>query len=87
LGTVLLDQNQSDEAITTFRKAIELIPKSNEEAYADAYTGLGKALMQQNKLQEAIKAFEDALAISPNFAKAQKNLQQATKLLQQSATE
>ena len=57
------------EAITAFRKAIEVKPD-----YADALNNLGAVLFRQGKLVEAEAAFRRAIELKPGLADAHSNL-------------
>lgn len=50
---------------------------------ADALYNLGNSLAQQQKYQQAIEAYQQALAKSPQFDKAQQNLETVKKALEQ----
>ena len=69
LGIALLGQARLDEAITEFKEAISLRPKSG-----DAYNGLGEALMRQGRLDEAVELFHKAVNLRPDLAVARNNL-------------
>ncbi len=50
-----------DEAIESYRKAIELDPD-----YFDAWHALGMAYLRANRIQDAIEAGKHAVEINPN---------------------
>jgi tetratricopeptide (TPR) repeat protein len=71
LGVALNANRQYDEAISSFRKAIELDPKS-----AVAYSNLARALHAKDQLDEAIACYEKAIALDPKDAVAHFNFGQ-----------
>jgi protein O-mannosyl-transferase len=68
-GNALFQKGQVDEAITHYRKALEIQP-----GYTEALNNLGNALLQKGQLDEAIAQFQRVLEIQPGFAKAHYNL-------------
>ena len=58
-----------DEAISHYRKALDLKP-----AYAQAHYNLAIALVQKGRLDEAIAHYERAVEISPAYFDARNNL-------------
>jgi len=64
LGNTYFDAERWDDAITWYRKAIELDPKN-----ADASTDLGVSLYYSNRADEALAQFEHSLKISPTHTK------------------
>lgn len=70
LGYVLKDQGKLSEAITCFRKALEIKPD-----YAEACCyNQGYVFYDQGDLGEAITCYEKALEIKPDYAEAYHNL-------------
>ena len=69
LGSVLAKKGRLDEAVTRFRKALEVKPD-----HAGAHNGLGVVLRSQGKLVEAIHHYRRALQIAPDHADAYCNL-------------
>jgi tetratricopeptide (TPR) repeat protein len=61
-GLKLQKQNQLDQALAQFSKAIQLYPE-----YFQALTDRGNLLMQQNKLNEAEADFERSLQINAKY--------------------
>lgn len=61
--------DSDDEAISAYRKAIELDPK-----LAAAYTNLGNLYYQRREREEARRAFETACALEPEQPQARYNL-------------
>jgi tetratricopeptide (TPR) repeat protein len=58
MGVAYATQGRWDEAITAYRKALEI-----NSSYGDAMTNLGQALWQVNKRDEAVASLEKALNI------------------------
>lgn len=75
LGTALAQKGQVDEAIVSFRKAIELDLK-----YAGAHANLGGALMTKGDLDGGIASFRKAIELDPKFAPARTGLARAERL-------
>ncbi|HTB85025.1 MAG TPA: tetratricopeptide repeat protein [Candidatus Sulfotelmatobacter sp.] len=69
LGLILLSRGDTDNAISEFKKTIQLDPQ-----YETAYNNLGIAYLQTDNLDEASKQFQTALLIRPNYAQAHYNL-------------
>jgi tetratricopeptide (TPR) repeat protein len=59
-GETALEQGQTDEALQSFRAALE-----NEPAMALAFRGLGMAYSMQGKNAEALQAYERYLKLAP----------------------
>ncbi len=60
LGFLYLEQEEPDNALATFNRALELDSHSN-----DAKTGLGGALIMKGNLDKAIEILEDAAVANP----------------------
>jgi superkiller protein 3 len=58
-----------EEAVASYRRAIELDPKDALAPY-----NLGNALYQQGKVEEAVACFRRAIELDPKFALAHNNL-------------
>jgi tetratricopeptide (TPR) repeat protein/serine/threonine protein kinase len=69
LGFTLKRQDQSNEAIACYKKAIAIDSK-----YVTAYYNLGTALRETGELDEAISWFRKAIALDPNGAHIYHNL-------------
>lgn len=69
LGLFYLNNNDVDQALTHFQRAISLDPK-----HYLAYNALGLALAMKGQLPEAQKAYLRCLEINPNFSEARNNL-------------
>jgi protein O-GlcNAc transferase len=65
LGDILSYQNKLGDALTAYRKAIQLDPKD-----ADLYYKLGDVLREQGKPDEAISAYRIPIQLSPKDANA-----------------
>jgi Flp pilus assembly protein TadD len=76
LGSALQAQGKINEAIESYRQAIQLDPK-----VADYYNNLSAALQAQGKLDEAEACLRRALVLTPNDADVLCNL--ATALFRQ----
>src|SRR5713101_6941180 len=76
LGSLFSTRGNVDEAISDFRKALELWPEQSKD-----HNNLGNAFAQKGRMAEAIEQFQTALKISPNDPGAETNLGAA--LLQQ----
>jgi len=74
LGTTLVDQQKTDEAIACYRRALELQPD-----YAIAHNNLGVAFKVQGKLEAAAACCRRALELNPDYAEAHNNLGNALK--------
>jgi len=69
LGNVLLDQGQTEGAISQFQEAIRFKPD-----YADAHIDLGVAFLTQGQTDGAISQFREAIRLEPDYAEAHMNL-------------
>jgi tetratricopeptide (TPR) repeat protein len=69
IGNALAQKGQIDEAITEYRRSLEIYPN-----YAQARTNLGNALFKKGHLDEAIAQYQKSLQINPNLAVAHANL-------------
>ena len=61
LGTIHEELEMFDEAVSSYRKAIQLDPQ-----HVKAYTNLGHILKRQEKVDEAIDCFRRALQLQPS---------------------
>lgn len=62
MGLLFINNNLINDAITEFKKAIELNPTE-----IDAYNNLGLAYIKLQDYQEALKIFSKALKIKPDY--------------------
>ena len=69
LGVLLFNNQQYDEAIVNFKKALELNPN-----LINAYNYLGRAFNQKKQFNEAIAFFQKAIQINPTDPTAYINL-------------
>jgi tetratricopeptide (TPR) repeat protein len=69
LGIVQHENGQVDDAIASYRKAIELDPKLTE-----AYNNLGTILADKGQVDEAIACFRKAIELEPKLTAAHNNL-------------
>ena len=76
LGASAAQLGMSDQAVTAFKKVINLKPD-----YADAYSNLGNALQDQGDIDQAIKVYKKAILLKPNYAEAYNNMGIALKNL------
>ncbi|OCQ95488.1 hypothetical protein BCD67_09640 [Oscillatoriales cyanobacterium USR001] len=53
---MLYDQKKLEEALKSYRKAIELDPN-----FASAYYGVGNVLRDQKKLDESLQSYRQAI--------------------------
>ena len=72
LGTALVVQNKTDDAIVAYRRAIELAPND-----AFLYNALGTALALQRNFDDAIAAYRRAIELNPNQGVFHDNLRNA----------
>ena len=81
IGVHLYDQNQFDEAIDAFRKAIEA------ERYAEGYYWIGMCEWEKKMVDEAIESFARAEVLGGDIApKAKERLEQLYKALHNDTT-
>ena len=78
LGAVQTTQRKYNEAIVTYKKAIELNP-----SFVEVYLNLASALRELGKNEEAILNCKKAIKLNPKFAEAHCVLGQAQKTLEQ----
>lgn len=64
-GKVRFDEKKYDEAISQYKKAVELEPTA-----FNGYNGWGDALVAENKYDEAIEQYQKALEVNPKSAEA-----------------
>jgi tetratricopeptide (TPR) repeat protein len=69
LAQVEMLTGSTDEALVTYRKALELQPRS-----AFIHSAMGNAYLKKNNAQLARKHYEDAISIDQDFAPALANL-------------
>lgn len=69
LGTALVQQGKSPEALGALQKAIVLL-----RGDAEAHSNLGNVLKSLRRLGEAEASYRQALKINPNYAEAYSNL-------------
>ena len=69
LGLFLLDARHLSEAVSAFRRVIEIRPD-----FVEAYVSLGQTYRELGMLGFAIQTLETALRIKPEYAKAHTNL-------------
>jgi tetratricopeptide (TPR) repeat protein len=74
LANGLKFQGKVDDAIASWRKAIEFDPK-----YAPAHTNLGIALLGKGQVEEAIQCFHKAIDLDPKLAEPHNRLGDALK--------
>jgi tetratricopeptide (TPR) repeat protein len=68
-GSALRAQGRTDEAIASYRRALQLRPDIPE-----AHNNLGNALQEQGRLDEAAACYRRAIDLRPRFAEADNNL-------------
>ena len=69
LGVDLGESGRADEAIASFRRALEIQPD-----YAEAHNNLGTELNGLGRVDEAIVQYRKAVEIKPDYADAHNNL-------------
>ena len=69
LGAVYTGLGQKDEAITSYRKALEINPDN-----ATTHNNLGVALNSLGRHKEAVSCFQKALELNPDYTVAHMNL-------------
>jgi len=69
LGSFYLNQNNVDEAVKYFVKALSL-----DTRYYLAWNALGLAHFMKGRLDESVKAYQKCLEINPQFTEARNNL-------------
>ena len=69
LGNTLIKAGRTDDAVNSFKDAIQLLPD-----YAQAHYNLGNAFYTNNDPDKAIPSFRKAIDIQPDFIDALKNL-------------
>ena len=67
-----MEAGNDDEALTMYRRAVELEPR-----YAEAWCNMGVIFKGQGRLADAISAYEAALGAAPNQEVIQANLSAA----------
>jgi Flp pilus assembly protein TadD len=60
LGTIMLDNGRTDEALAWFDKSLDINPDN-----AESITNLGNALTQLGRTDEAIARYQDAVTLDP----------------------
>jgi tetratricopeptide (TPR) repeat protein len=71
-GTQLREADRDEEAIASFRRAVELDP-----GYANAHNNLGNAVLDVEGLEAAAPHYRKAIALDPAHVKAHYNLARA----------
>ena len=69
LGLFYLNQNNVDEAVKNFVKALSL-----DTRYHLAWNALGLAHFMRGRLDESVKAYQKCLEVNPQFTEARNNL-------------
>ncbi len=64
-GLKLMNMKRNEEAIVSFKKAIEIVP-----TFEDAYCYAGVCLIQMNKIDEAKKSLKKAIQLNEQYADA-----------------
>jgi len=76
LGVILRETGRLENALISYREAIELCPE-----YAEAYCNFGIALKELGRTEEAISPLERAVELAPEFGGAHSNLGNALHVL------
>lgn len=74
LGNISWELGKTEQAIDSFRRALELEPN-----YSDAHYNLATVLKETDHLTEALPYFQNALALNPHYVKAYNNLAETLK--------
>jgi len=69
LGNALLKNGRTDEAMSAYKKSMEINPK-----YAVTYYNMGLALFQKGEVDEAIASYQKAIENNPEYADPENNL-------------
>jgi Tfp pilus assembly protein PilF len=69
LGLFYLNQNNVDEAVKNFVKALSL-----DTRYYLAWNALGLAHSMKGRIEESVKAYQKCLEVNPRFTEAHNNL-------------
>jgi hypothetical protein len=69
LANALRARGDLDDAVTNYRRAIDLRP-----CYPEAHNNIGNALRDQGHLDSAVTSYRRAIELNPNYADAQHNL-------------
>jgi protein O-GlcNAc transferase len=69
LGTIYFQLNQSDLAISSFRKAVQIDPN-----YAEAWNNLGNIFQLINRFDEAVSCYQKAVQLNPDLEQTYVNL-------------
>ena len=77
-GYFLLSQGRVDEAISKFKKQIQLAPDN-----ANSYDSIGEAYLKKGMLKEALAEYNHALQIDPNFKSSQEKVKEIREKLNQ----
>lgn len=75
-GNLMGSQNQTDDAIEAYRKALRIDPN-----YVEARVNLGVMLARARQIDQAITEYQTALSMDPNHAPAHYNLGNAMSIL------
>ena len=76
-GVCLAEIGRLDEAVASFRKAIDLVPTR-----AEPWTNLGIALATHGRVEDAVPCWERALTLDPGDEGARTSLERARRLLE-----
>lgn len=73
LAYVLYDEEQVDQAVQEWQKAIEYLPGSlaDEQGRADCWAGLAIGYLAQGKREKAARTYARAVDINPNYLNTQ----------------
>lgn len=69
LGGIFLDQGKADDALTEFRKAVDVQPELGE-----AHNAVGYALLLKGRPEEAVEVLARAVRFAPTLVAAYRNL-------------
>ncbi|MBI5327114.1 MAG: tetratricopeptide repeat protein [Deltaproteobacteria bacterium] len=81
LGLIYYDKGLVDEAIASYKKALDLFTRPSDRK--DAFTNIGNTYARKGLFEEAIKNYANALKIAPDDADILHNLKIARRMLEQ----
>lgn len=75
LGTLCYDQQQLDDALAHYQKAVAISTMQREDkSCSQAHSGCGIVLAKEGKTEEALQHFQESIRHNPFYAQAHNNL-------------